>query len=77
MRKWRVVGRIYGMKCSRKGHKNRNRHTNRKKKSGQARLVYVENITVISHHVTVSPWGQMGVGICNRHCHRLLACCFG
>ena len=26
MRKRRVVGRIYGMKYSRKGHKDRNRH---------------------------------------------------
>ena len=45
MRKRWVVGRIYGMKYSWKGHKDRNRHKNRiKKKSGQARLVYVKNI---------------------------------
>ena len=39
MRKRRVVGRIYGMKYSLKGHKDRNRHKNRiikkkKKKKG-------------------------------------------
>ena len=28
MRKWRVVGRIYGMKYSSKGHKDRNRDNN-------------------------------------------------
>ena len=50
MRKRRVVGRIYGMKYSLKGHKDRNRHKNRiikkkkKKRSGLARLVYVKNI---------------------------------
>ena len=44
MRKWRVVGRIYGIKYSFKGHKNRNRNENRIKRSGQARLVYVKDI---------------------------------
>ena len=44
MRKRRVVGRIYGMKYSRKGHKERNRYKNRIKRSGQARLVYVEDL---------------------------------
>ena len=44
MRKRRVVGKIYGMKYSRKGHKDRNRHKNRIKRSGQARLLYVKNI---------------------------------
>ena len=29
VRNWRVVGRIYGMKCSLKGCKDRNRHKNR------------------------------------------------
>ena len=43
-RKIRVVGRIYGMKYSWKGHKDRNRHRNRIKGSGQARLVYVIDI---------------------------------
>ena len=43
MRKWGVVGRIYGMKYRWKGHKDRNRHKNRMKRSGQARLVYVKN----------------------------------
>ena len=42
VRKRRVVGRIYGMKYSWKGHKDRNRHKSRIKRSGQARLVYVE-----------------------------------
>ena len=56
MRKWRVVGKIYGIKYSLKGHKDRNRHTHTKqtkkegkkrkknKMSGQAQLVYVKNI---------------------------------
>ena len=46
MRKRRVVGRIYGMKYSWKGHKDtRNRQKNRKKKrSGQAGLVYIKNV---------------------------------
>ena len=37
----RVVGRIFGMKYSRKGHKDGNRNKNRIERSGQARLVYV------------------------------------
>ena len=45
VKKRRVVRRIYGMKHSWKGHKDRNRHKNRiKKRSGQARLIYVKNI---------------------------------
>ena len=44
MRKRRVVGRIYGMKYSWKGHKDRNRHKNSKKRSGQIRLIYVKGI---------------------------------
>ena len=32
MRKWRVVGRIYGMKYSGKGHKERNIHKNKTNK---------------------------------------------
>ena len=40
MRKRRVVWRICGMKYSWKGHNDRNRHKNRIKRSGQARLVY-------------------------------------
>ena len=42
MRKRRVVGRIYWMKYSWKGHKDKNRHKSRIKRSGQARLVYVK-----------------------------------
>ena len=38
VRKRRVVERIYGIKYSSKGHVDRNRHTNRIKTSGQARL---------------------------------------
>ena len=44
MRKRRVVGRIYGMEYSWKGHTDRNRHKNRIKRSRQARLVYVTDI---------------------------------
>ena len=43
VRKRRVVGRIYGIKCDGKGHKDRNRHENRIKRGGQARLVYVRH----------------------------------
>ena len=35
VRKRRVVGRIYRMKYSWKGHKNRNRHKNRIKRVGK------------------------------------------
>ena len=35
---------LYGMKYSRKGHKDRNRHKNGIKRSGQARLINVEDI---------------------------------
>ena len=44
MRKRKVDGRIYGMKYSWKGHKDRNRHKNRIKRRRLARLVYVKNI---------------------------------
>ena len=36
------------MKYSSKGHKDRNRHKNRIKRSGQARLVDVKNINATS-----------------------------
>ena len=39
MRKRRVVGSVYGMKYSWKGHKDRNWHKNGIKRNGQARLV--------------------------------------
>ena len=43
--KRRVVGRIYGMKYSWKGHTDTNKHKNKqKKRSGQARLIYVKSI---------------------------------
>ena len=41
VRKRRVVGRIYGMKYSRKDYKDRNRYRNGVKRNGQARLVYI------------------------------------
>ena len=44
VRKRRDVGRIYGTKYSCKGHKDRNRHKNRIKRSRQVRLVYVKSI---------------------------------
>ena len=44
MRKRRVVGRIYAMKYSWRGHRDRNTHKKRIKRSGQARLVYVRNV---------------------------------
>ena len=53
MRQQRVVGRIYGMKYSWKGHKDRNRHNNRIKRSGEARLVYIKNI---NHNIIPTTW---------------------
>ena len=44
VRKWRLVRRISGMKYSWKGHKDRNGHKNRMKRSGQAWLGYVKDI---------------------------------
>ena len=46
------------MKYRLKGHKDRNRHENRIKRSGQARLVYVKNKVAIPHHAKMSPWGR-------------------
>ena len=59
MRKRRVVGRIYGMKYSWKGHKDRNRHKNRIKRSGQARLsclLYYRKSETKKHTYTVNDW---------------------
>ena len=39
------------MKYSLKGHKGRNRHKKRIKRSGQARLVYVKNIHFVAYPV--------------------------
>ena len=52
-RMWRQ--RICGMKYSWKGHNDRNQHMNKIKRSGQARLVYVKDI---SHNIptTVIRW---------------------
>ena len=44
VRKRRVVGRIYRIKCSWQGHKDKNRRKIWIKRSGQARLVYVKDI---------------------------------
>ena len=44
------------MKYSLKGHKDRNRHKNKIKRSGQARLVYVKDI---NHKIR---WGCDSVG---------------
>ena len=57
VRKRRAVRRIYGMKYSWTGHKDRNRHKNRIKSSGQAWLVYVRHKPQHPHHVKVSPRG--------------------
>ena len=45
MRERNVVVRIYGMKYSWKGHKAGNRRKDRIKRSGQARLVFVKDIS--------------------------------
>ena len=48
------------MKYSSKGHKDRNRHKNRIKRSRQARLVYVKrHKQEHPHHVKVSSWGWL------------------
>ena len=46
------------MKYSWKGPKDRNRHENRIKRSGQARLVYVRHKLYHPHHVKMSPREQ-------------------
>ena len=52
----RVVGKIYGTKYSRKGHKAGNRHKNRIKRSGHARLAYVWDI---NHNIpTTKRWAS-------------------
>ena len=56
----------YGMKYSWKGYKDRNRHKNRMKRSGQSRLVYVKNI----NHNIPTTWRWAG-GDCRKH-HRFL-----
>ena len=49
--------KINWMKYSWKGHGDRNRHKNRIKRSGQARLVYVRHKPYYPHHVKLSPLG--------------------
>ena len=53
MRKRRVVRRIYGMKYSSKGLKDRCRHKNKIERSRQARLLYVFNINRNILHLPV------------------------
>ena len=50
MRKRRVAGRIYGTKYSWKGYKDRNRHKNRIKRSGQAPFIII--IIIIIYPLT-------------------------
>ena len=58
MRKRRVVGRIYGMKYSRKGYKDRNRHKNRIKKECASSVgLCQKHKPQHPHHVKVSPRG--------------------
>ena len=57
MRKRRVVGRLYGTKYSWQGHKARNRHKNKIKRSRQGRLVYVRHKPWQPHHVKGNPRG--------------------
>ena len=58
MRKQRVVRRIFGMKYTRKGLKDRNRHKNRIKKKEWASSVVVCQIQNLQHsyHLKVSLW---------------------
>ena len=48
------------MKYNRKGHKDRNRHKNEIKRSGQAPLVYVKALAATSpaRELKVCPWGR-------------------
>ena len=55
VRKRRVVGRIYGMKYSWKGHEDRNRHKNRIKRVGMLGWCMSEH----PHHEKVCPWGSL------------------
>ena len=64
MRKRRVVGRVYGMKYSWKGHNDGNRHKNRIKRIGQARLVYVKDIN--RNVPTTWSWARGDVSILRR-----------
>ena len=63
VRKRRLVGRIYGMKHNWKAHKDRNRHKNRIKRSGQARLIYVSDV---NHNIPTMWWSARGEDIENR-----------
>ena len=59
------------MKYSRKGHEDRNRHQSKlkKKKSGQARLVYVKNInrsTPPREGEPVGTWKSQSNSLCTR-----------
>ena len=55
----RIVGRIYGMKYSWNGHKDRNRHKNRIKKEWASSVgLCQKHKPQHPHHVKVSPWGQ-------------------
>ena len=69
VRKRRVVRRIYGMKYSWKGHKNRNRHKNRMKRSGQARLVYVKDINC--DILTTWRWARGNPSYLTLLCHTI------
>ena len=60
VRKRRVVGRIYGMKYSWKGHKDRNRHKNRIKKESDVKHRY--NIYNRLERNEAS-----AVGLCQKH----------
>ena len=53
MRKHKLFGRIYGMKCSWKGHKNKNRHKNRIKRSVRVQMV---DVFYINHNI-LATWG--------------------
>ena len=61
------MGRIYGMKNSWKGHKDRNRHKNKIKRSGQARLVYVFNI----NHNILTMWRWANEDLCTKNIYTL------
>ena len=79
VRKRRVFGWSYGTENSWKGHKERHRHLNRIKRSGQARLVHVKNIngnipTTWRWAPGDLDWGQTPLEITGAHQIMLLQC---
>ena len=63
------------MKYSLKGHKVRNRHKNRIKRSGQAQSVYARYKNHNAHHMTVSPQRLLVTSYIIKKTQQLVRCC--